>query len=91
MWRNNMVLTQKDIDEVYRTVEIEMLGTFEMLSYLYKKPGQKEKAQLMAEIEAHIRKTLGFFKLPQSVPNSATQLFDKTYIHKNRNFFNMPG
>ncbi|MBK8305254.1 MAG: hypothetical protein IPK98_18455 [Chloracidobacterium sp.] len=66
-----MALTKQDINEVYSTVEIELVRALELLSYHYMRPDKKEKAQLMAKIEAEIRKKLAFIKMPRSGPDGS--------------------
>ena len=66
-----MSLTKQEINEVYSTVEIELVRVLELLSYHYLKPDKNEKAQLMAKIEADIRKKLDFIKIPRSGPDTS--------------------
>lgn len=59
-----MALIQEEKDDVYLTVSIELVKMFDILNNHYARPEQKEKVQLVADIEASLRKDREIFKLP---------------------------
>ncbi|MBK7394188.1 MAG: hypothetical protein IPI64_12970 [Chloracidobacterium sp.] len=59
-----MALTQDEKDDVYMTVSIELVRMFDILTNTFAKPHQKEKAQLIVEIEKDLREKWEIFKLP---------------------------
>ena len=59
-----MVLTQEEKDDIYITVSIELVKMFDILNNVYSRPGDKEKAQLINDLETSLRKDWEIFKLP---------------------------